>query len=114
ARAFAAGAGVPVWPVLSHDAVAAAEGADLDGVAFAVITDAKRREHYLTRYTGVADGVPLRARASELVRLDEHPVDIHEIRPTAVSAGALARVALRRRALGLPTGPEQPQYLREP
>lgn len=112
ARAFAAGRGVPVWPVLSHDAVAAAVGST--DTAFAVVTDAKRREHYLTRYSGVADGVPLRASGSELIRLDETSVDVRELRPSAVSAAELGRVALRRRALGLPTGPEHPQYLREP
>lgn len=114
ARAFAVGRGVPVWPVLSHDAVAAAEHAEGRGGPFAVVTDAKRREHYLTRYSGVEDGVPLREGGSELVRLDERPVEIREVRPVAVSAAQLGRVALRRRALGLPTGPDQPQYLREP
>lgn len=114
ARAFALGRGVPVWPVLSHDAVASAEGAHGPSGAFAVVTDAKRREHYVTRYDGVDDGVPRRAGGSELVRLDAVTLDRPEVRPDAVSAAHLGRVALRRRALGLPTGPDRPQYLREP
>ena len=112
ARAFAVGRGVPVWPVLSHDAVAA--GVDAAEGGFAVVTDAKRREHYLTRYSGIEDGVPARTGGPELVRLEEQALDMLAVRPDAVSAARLGAVALRRRALGLPTGPERPQYLREP
>lgn len=111
ARAFAAGLGVPVWPVLSHDAVAA--GAGVAG-PFQVVTDAKRREHYRTSYAGVEDGVPERVGGPELVSIGENAIGPRELRPSAVSAGEIARVALRRRALGLSTGPAQPQYLREP
>jgi len=129
ARAFAAGSGVPVWPVLSHDAVAAeavgstgedamsgrSRDAGVRGTGFAVVTDAKRREHYLTRYAGVEDGVPRRIGEPELVRFEAlEALGEDTIRPVAVSAAQLGRVALRRRALGLATGPEQPQYLREP
>lgn len=112
ARAFALGIGVPIWPVLSHDAVASADGSA--STPFVVMTDAKRREHYLTRYSGVADGVPERAGGSELVRLDGEEPDVRTVRPAAVSAAHLARVAIARRARGLATGPDQPQYLREP
>jgi len=111
ARAFAAGRGVPVWPVLSHDAVAA----DVETArAFAVVTDAKRREHYVTRYTATVGGIPQRTLGSELVRLDEAPLDLEVVRPPSVSAASLGVLALRLRAAGLPTGPEGPQYLREP
>lgn len=117
ARAFAAGLGAPVWPVLSHDAVAAEHGGGGGGLedgAFVVVTDAKRREHYVTRYSGVAGGVPARSDGSELVGLAESSFDVPALRPLVVRAAYLGHVALARRALGLPTGPEQPQYLREP
>lgn len=108
ARAFAAGRGVPVLPVLSHDAVAAAVGGE---TAFTVVTDAKRHEHYATGYAAAPDGVPARTTGPALVA--EVPAG-RIVTPSIVSAAALGALALRLRALGLPTGPDAPQYLREP
>ncbi|WP_127820523.1 tRNA (adenosine(37)-N6)-threonylcarbamoyltransferase complex dimerization subunit type 1 TsaB, partial [Microbacterium sp. CPCC 204701] len=70
ARAFALGRGVPVVPVVSHDAVAlellihdALTGGyeDADDEMFAVVTDARRREFAYTLYRGLDDdGLPIR------------------------------------------------------
>ncbi len=110
ARAFALGRGVPVLPVLSHDAAAAAAEQG-EGAVFWIVTDAKRREHYATGYAGVADGVPRRTADPALVsEIPEGAV----VAPRVVRAGALGALALRLQALGLPTGPASPQYLREP
>jgi len=111
ARAFAFGRGIPVWPVSSHDAAASTD----DGSGeFGVITDAKRREHYLSVYRGVSGGIPDRKSGPSLVRLDEAEVPTRVLTPALVDAAAVARLALALSARGLPTGPSEPQYLREP
>jgi tRNA threonylcarbamoyl adenosine modification protein YeaZ len=56
ARAFAFGAGKPVVPVVSHDAVAFGRAEPL-----LVVTDARRREVYWSSYSGSdAEGLPIR------------------------------------------------------
>ena len=81
ARAFALGRGVPVVPVVSHDAVAlelllhnALTAAGIGrrrrrrGRTFAVVTDARRREFAYTVYRGIDDdGLPIRAAEPALV-----------------------------------------------
>jgi len=96
ARAFAFGCGIRVLPVPSHDAIREALGLGDD---VAIATPAGRRGHYVS-----TDGV------LALTHDDPGPAR----RVDLVDAAALARVALRRRAAGAPTGPEQPLYLREP
>lgn len=111
ARAFAFGRGIEVWPVNSHDAAASTfEGSG----EFAVVTDAKRREHYLSVYRGVVDGVPERVSGPSLVRLDEVAVPEQVVTPGFVDAASVARLAVALSARGLATGPAQPLYLREP
>lgn len=61
ARAFAAARGIPVLPLVSHDAAAAAVDArpDLDdsvAAPFVVLTDARRREQYWSVYVRGASG----------------------------------------------------------
>ena len=77
ARAFALGRGIPVVPVVSHDAVAlelllhAALTGGRDNTAdepFAVVTDARRREFAYTVYHGIDDdGLPVRLAEPALV-----------------------------------------------
>ena len=96
ARAFARGRDLPLLPVPSHDAVreelGLAEGALL-------ATPAGRRGHYVSA-------------SGETRLVHDGATDARHV--AAVSAAALARVALARAATGVPTGPEQPLYLREP
>ena len=83
ARAFALGRGIPVIPVVSHDAVAlelllhAALTGGRDNASdepFAVVTDARRREFAYSVYRGTDDdGLPMRivgtrARAARRAR----------------------------------------------
>ena len=77
ARAFALGRGIPLIPVVSHDAVAldrmlmaAMTGADEE--RFAVVTDARRREFAFTVYEGLDDdGLPVRVADPALAPRDE-------------------------------------------
>lgn len=67
ARAFAFGAGKPVVPVVSHDAIAF-------GLAepTLVVTDARRREVYWSAYAGSDEaGLPVRVHGPALCKPDE-------------------------------------------
>jgi tRNA threonylcarbamoyl adenosine modification protein YeaZ len=66
ARAFAFGAGKPVVPVVSHDAVAFGTTEPV-----LVVTDARRREVYWSAYAGTdAEGLPIRDSGPGLVTPD--------------------------------------------
>ncbi|HEY9309590.1 MAG TPA: tRNA (adenosine(37)-N6)-threonylcarbamoyltransferase complex dimerization subunit type 1 TsaB, partial [Microbacterium sp.] len=87
ARTFALGRGLPVIPVVSHDAVAlelllhSALTADWgsagghenpDDETFAVVTDARRREFAYTLYRGLDDdGLPVRVAEPALIPRDD-------------------------------------------
>ncbi|MDQ1129245.1 tRNA (adenosine(37)-N6)-threonylcarbamoyltransferase complex dimerization subunit type 1 TsaB [Microbacterium sp. SORGH_AS_0888] len=123
ARAFALARDIPVVPVVSHDAVAlgillGAQLADTDTGAFAVVTDARRREFAYTVYDGIDDdGLPVRATEPALVArdgVDARLAGIARVDATAVPASMLALVAARALAAGRSSGPDQPLYLRAP
>lgn len=129
ARAFALGRGVPVVPVASHDAVAlellihdALTGGYEDSVdeAFAVVTDARRREFAYTLYRGLdEDGLPVRLTEPALVPRDDLDgvlADARAARRDAerIPAAMLALVAARTLAAGRATGPAEALYLRSP
>ena len=141
ARAFAAGRGIPVLPVPSHAAVAAELAERGETGRIVIVTDARRREHYWTvvdlgapgegivpgRGDAGPDGPPTAGIPSpavlagpgltaldQLVEVAGIGDDVPRHEPTGVSAAALARCALRRRAAGDAAGPQQPLYLREP
>lgn len=109
ARAFAFGRGLPLHPVASHDAIAFALARPA-----VVATDARRRELAVSRYAAPdADGIPVREAGPDLVlRADLEGAELGET--GEVPAGALGALAERLVALGRPTGPEQPLYLRAP
>lgn len=125
ARAFAAARGIPVLPLVSHDAAAAAVDArpDLDdsvAAPFVVLTDARRREQYWSVYVRGASGPAERIAGPGLARpadlgavLDEY-ADAPRVDVTAISAGRLGLVAADRLALGLPFASDEPLYLRDP
>jgi tRNA threonylcarbamoyladenosine biosynthesis protein TsaB len=126
ARAFALGRGIPLTPVVSHDAIAlgmltnaAIAGADESG-RFAVVTDARRREFAFTVYDGIDDdGLPRRANEPALALRDELDARLDELGAerrdaVAVDAAMLALVAARATASGRSVGPAEPLYLRAP
>lgn len=129
ARAFALGRGIPLIPVVSHDAVALelllhdalTGGFDPgDDRAFAVVTDARRREFAFTVYRGVDDdGLPIRRAEPALAPRDDLAGVLEReglLRHDAdrIPAGLLALVAGRGLAAGRETGPADALYLRSP
>lgn len=113
ARAVAGALGLPVLPVASHDAVALQHLEAGGPTDFVVVADAKRREVYSTRFSGLdSDGLPLRAGAPTVGPADALP---QLPRVTAdVPVALLGRIAARRLALGRPADGPEPLYLRAP
>lgn len=115
ARTFAAARGVPVLPVVSHDAVAAGQDGPL-----VVLTDARRREVAWSAYD--ADGVrvagPGLARPADLddVLRASRPdtVDWRRVTAATIPAGRLGVLVADRLASGAPLAADTPVYLREP
>jgi tRNA threonylcarbamoyl adenosine modification protein YeaZ len=111
ARAFAAGRGIPVHPVASHDAVAYGRTAPT-----LVVTDARRREVAWTTYdaNGANTNGPHLASPEDLETAVEGYDGFERVDAAEISAASLGLVAERNLAAGRPTGPEQPLYLRAP
>lgn len=115
ARTFAAARGVPVLPVVSHDAVAAGQDGPL-----VVLTDARRREVAWSAYD--ADGVrvagPGLARPADLddVLRASRPdtVDWRRVTAATIPAGRFGVLVADRLASGAPLAADTPVYLREP
>jgi len=116
ARAFAFGAGKPLVPVISHDAIAFGATEPV-----LVVTDARRREVFFSTYSGTDDaGLPIRlagpalAPAAELENhVDGYP-GFRLLDGGQVSAGALGMVAELMYAHGRPFAADTAVYLRSP
>ncbi|MFT4123454.1 MAG: tRNA (adenosine(37)-N6)-threonylcarbamoyltransferase complex dimerization subunit type 1 TsaB [Microbacteriaceae bacterium] len=110
ARAFALGIGRPVLPIVSHDAVALGESGPL-----LVVTDARRRELYWSRYRGPdAEGLPVRVEGPALSRPEELPEGVRRLDAPTVSAARLGLLAEALSAHGRPPAADEPLYLRSP
>jgi tRNA threonylcarbamoyladenosine biosynthesis protein TsaB len=113
AQAFAIGRGIPVLPVLSHDAAAW----DLERETL-VVSDARRGELAVTRYFPVADrSFARREGETYLVSRAEFEQTIHQeavISLEAVDPCLLARAALWYQHHGVTLLPPQAVYLRAP
>ncbi|WOF22221.1 tRNA (adenosine(37)-N6)-threonylcarbamoyltransferase complex dimerization subunit type 1 TsaB [Microbacterium betulae] len=101
ARAFALGRGVPVVPVVSHDAVAMELLGVLPEGGFAVTTDARRRENAVSVY-GAPDGRGL-----------PHRVAGPELRPRDADLASDPLLAVVRRARGTDATSEAPRTAEE-
>ncbi len=116
AHAFAFGAGCPVLPVVSHDAIALERYLAGGDGPLLVVTDARRRERYWSAYDGLdANGVPIRVDGPGLAKPDALPAPAGErFDAHVVSAAALGTLAARILAGGLAFAPDEPLYLRTP
>jgi tRNA threonylcarbamoyl adenosine modification protein YeaZ len=111
ARAFAFGVGVPVHPVVSHDAIAFGHDERV-----LVVTDARRREVAWSLYEpGVVrlEGPQLIEREAFGSIAERYP-GATVLDPPTVSAASLALVAELLLAAGRPLGPDEALYLRAP
>ncbi|MGV8876467.1 MAG: tRNA (adenosine(37)-N6)-threonylcarbamoyltransferase complex dimerization subunit type 1 TsaB [Rhodoglobus sp.] len=116
ARAFAFGAGVPLYPVVTHDALAWGESD-----AIIIATDARRTEFYWSSYRGMdAAGLPIRsagpalAPAAELASRVPDFADYVVHRVPVVRAARLAGFAQSLLAAGRECAANEALYLRAP
>ena len=113
AQAFAIGRGVPLWPVLSHDAAAW----DLEGETL-IVTDARRGEVAVTTYSPRAEGSFAHKNADTvLVKREDFDATAHQesVRELEeIDPCALARAALWYRHHNVELLPPQAVYLRAP
>ncbi len=116
ARAFALGAGKPVVPLVSHDAVAFSWYREGNSGDLLIATDARRRELYWSTYSGItAEGLPIRSEGPGLAKPEDVPngqgvrLDASE-----VSAGSLGMLAELTFAAGAAFAADEPLYLRSP
>ena len=125
ARAFALGAGIPVVPMISHDAVAHAlctgellpetEPARYEsGNQFVVSTDARRKEQFYSLYTA-HEGYAERIKGPSLAGRDERPHPELAVFYTAeIPAASLAWAAVGAQARGDEPAMDSAVYLRSP
>lgn len=121
AHGFAAGIGCEPLGVLSHDAVSVEyfrEHPERSDVV--VVTDARRKELFTTRYRAADDGaLPSRSAGPELKPAadyddESHPDALLLLRPTRISAAALIEVAALRAVRSEAQDPARAVYLRSP
>jgi tRNA threonylcarbamoyl adenosine modification protein YeaZ len=121
ARAFAFGAGKPVVPVVSHDAVAYAMAKSGVARPLLVVTDARRKEVYWSSYSGVdPEGLPIRdggpglARPEFLAEIVPVYSTLERVDAAEISAGALGMVAELMFLHHRPFAGNEALYLRSP
>lgn len=113
-RAFALAAGRPLIGVVSHDAIAASHYASGGWGEVLVVTDARRRELYWSRYGGLDElGLPRRVEGPAIAKPESVPAAPRRIDASTVSAASVGVLAERLRRSGRPT-PTDPLYLRSP
>ena len=112
ARVFALGAGKPVIPVVSHDAVAFAQAGPT-----MVVTDARRREVYWSLY-GAPDelGLPVRESGPALAKPDDllAPEGYTRLDAATISAAQLGLLAEAMHVHGRAFAGSEALYLRSP
>lgn len=116
ARGFALGSGKPLVSVISHDAIAYAHYRDGGVGPLQVVTDARRRELYVSDFSGAdRQGLPIRLAEPRIVAAVELPEAPAQRRSTAaVDAGALGMLAELMQLHGRPFAAGHALYLRSP
>jgi tRNA threonylcarbamoyl adenosine modification protein YeaZ len=113
ARTFALGAGLPIHPMVSADAVARQQ-AHAASDTIIVVTDARRKEVFWSLYD-LSGAEPVRVDGPGLAKPDAlpHP-DARRVDAPEISAGQLALAAAALLAAGLPLASDDALYLRSP
>ena len=116
ADAFAFGAGAIMLPMNSHDAIALENLNNDRGNNLVVTTDARRKEEYVSFYTGVDEvGCPVRQHGPAIQKPEEYVVtDSAYVRADEVSAAWLGVLAQRMLDAGREFLPFEALYLRSP
>jgi tRNA threonylcarbamoyl adenosine modification protein YeaZ len=114
AEAFSVGAGIPLHPMVSHDAVAW-QHFQHSATPIQVITDARRKEKFVSVYSGMLNMIPVKAEGPSLSPADQVPSFAGTVREvTEISAGALGCAAYAMLINNTPFIPAQAIYLRSP
>jgi tRNA threonylcarbamoyl adenosine modification protein YeaZ len=112
ARTFAFGAGKPLVPLVSHDAIAFGLTEPT-----LIVTDARRREVFWSLYSAPDSlGLPIRLEGPSLAKPNEltTPDGFRRLEATTVSAAQLGLLAESLYANGRAFGPAEALYLRSP
>jgi len=114
ARVFALGAGIPLLPMVSHDAVAWLQKTAGATGKIMVVTDARRKEVFFSDFDLDAD-LPRREFGPALAKPDALPrSEVRRVVAAEISAGALGAAAVDLQAAGLPLAADEALYLRSP
>lgn len=115
AHAFAFGRAVPLLPLQGHEAVALEVLQQQPAATVRVVQDAKRRELFVTEYSGLDPvGLPVRiadARLEVRETFESLPGDVW---PERIPAARLVQLAARRLAQGRDFEENRALYLRAP
>lgn len=128
ARVFALAIDRPLLALASHDALALAHYEAGHHGRLIVTTDARRRELFWSRYSGLdAHGLPVRTAGPGLVKPAELTAELEaetlretvtgsttRVDATEIPASLLGIIAARRLGAGLPFEPDEALYLRSP
>ena len=116
ARAFAVGRGVPVVPIMSHDAIATRALDEDPERDLVVVTDARRREVAWSRYAGrTPSGAPIRIDGPLLAVRETFAVgDADRLDAVDVPAEGIAFLAALTVRGDRDADPDEPVYLRAP
>ncbi|MBF4635455.1 tRNA (adenosine(37)-N6)-threonylcarbamoyltransferase complex dimerization subunit type 1 TsaB [Agreia pratensis] len=114
ARTFALGAGLPLHPMVSADAVARQEALTGASDTVMVVTDARRKEVFWSLYD-LSAAEPVRLDGPGLAKPDALPhSDARRVDAAEIPAAQLALAAAGLLAAGLPLASDEALYLRSP
>lgn len=114
ARTFALGAGLPLHPMVSADAVARQQAISGASDTIIVVTDARRKEIFWSLYD-LSAAEPVRIDGPGLAKPDALPhADARRVDAAEIPASQLALAAASLLAAGLPLASDEALYLRSP
>ena len=115
ARAFAVGRGVPVLSLQGHEAVALSALQTQPAANLRVVQDAKRRELFVTDYSGLdVLGLPMRHTDARLEVRETFVAKPGDVWPERIPAARLVQLATRRLMHGKAFEADRALYLRAP